>query len=87
MEINYYLQLDPNGQQVLILDTGYLDGDIETNLNIINLQNPELKTIVLVEENANNEKKWQEFGGRVLIGNFDPSQFLQIVRELIMDRG
>lgn len=84
-EIDQWLTHNRFSKPVLILDTWYLNGEITNNLLNLKTQFPDLNILLLLEENTIDETKWQEDGVKVLVGNFNPSQFLQLVREFLAD--
>lgn len=86
VEIPALLDAHPTEIQVLILDNWMQQAALIHELRLLMDAYPTLRTITLLKDG--NRPKWIPMGDqhRVLVGNFDPNEFLQLVREFLSDQ-
>ena len=85
-EIPSLLEAYPELISVLILDQWIQQDDFMSQVMPLMDHYPNLRTLSLLDEEPQMAQSIWSNQHRFIVGNFDPGQFLEIVRELLMDQ-
>jgi hypothetical protein len=84
-EIPALLEANPELISVLILDQWIQQDDFMSQVMPLMDHYPKLRTLSLLDEEPKMGQSRLGTQHRFIVGNFDPGQFLEIVRELLME--